>query len=39
MMKPTASSAARLAAPRTTVEVDVRSVTSWRSLVQSSALI
>ena len=35
MMKPTASRAARLALPRMTEVVDVRSVTSWRSSVQA----
>ena len=36
-MKPTASSAARLVAPRTTDDVEVRSITSWRSWRQSQA--
>jgi hypothetical protein len=36
-MKPTASSAARLVAPRTTDDVEVRSITSWRSCRQSQA--
>ena len=35
MMKPTASRAARLALPSTTDDVEVRSVTSWRSSRQS----